>query len=792
MPHLQQPNSGFHWQAAPLYRRLDWRSAKLLSLDIFDTIVHRASRVPTDVFFEVGRRALAAGLVDPGVTPDLFSLTRVQVERRVRQAAQRTRKSSEVTLSEIWQAAPAFLGPADSMLQLELETEFGLSFSNPYTISLAREARAEGIRVCFTSDTYFPRSFLVRLLEKAGLAPHEYDGLVISCEHDANKHSGTLFPILFATFPELAPHEILHVGDDLVADFTQPTRKGVRAVHLSSVHFDTELVQRNLLVGVEAVEDPLASLARLGGMISEMNASREAFFFELGASRIGHLMAAYCAWVVEDASRRGIRLLCPVMREGALFSQLLRQAANALDSRVEIRELYASRKAAMLPAIGQLDAESFARYRARRHFTLRDLVTELGLPEPSEPLSTVLDEPLGEISDTSALNAYVESPEVREASRARSTEERSLLVEYVREVFGEADSVALVDLGPAGNTLCWVADCLEDDSPIRLNYLFYSTRDATDNLARGHLSVSFLGASSEAIHTARVIHRSHEVLETLLTSRYPTTTGYVRSPNGCVEPRVERVFKDESQDALVRAFESGALSAARHLAHILRNVDPGTLFVASGARARALHMQRLIEMPTWAEARELGSLRYDDNAGVSTHSQICSEQDHLLVEAEGPRAFLTDARRRWGFGARGVRWPQGVVTRVHPDFLVQLHRETFNDGEHRLVCLDLVGRVMDDGHDRATVYGGGKLGFELVELAQRKGLRIDFVVDSDSSLHGSAMLDVPVVALEHAMAEGSSIMIVASVAFARPIVQTILAFSKSHGQPEARIYSVLP
>ena len=50
---------------------------KLLSIDIFDTLLFRACREPHDVFLETGRRAIDLGVLRHGLTPEEYKAVRI-------------------------------------------------------------------------------------------------------------------------------------------------------------------------------------------------------------------------------------------------------------------------------------------------------------------------------------------------------------------------------------------------------------------------------------------------------------------------------------------------------------------------------------------------------------------------------------------------------------------------------------------------------------------------------------------------------------------------------------------
>lgn len=778
----------FRWSDYSDLRTIDFAFIQLVSMDIFDTILHRAAKIPSDLFKEVARRALRKGLLDEHLNPDEFALLRIEMERNARQKKKLIHQTTEVTFEEIWQQAPDFLIHKTELSELELATEISLSFPNPYIVSLIKELRLQHKKLIFTSDTYFSRSLIKDLFAKADIEVADEE-LLLSNENVADKASGKLFSHLLALFPYIEAEQILHLGDNLVSDFIQPQRYKIQSVYLSKIHRSTDDDQRQLVLGSLALENPLSTLYRLGNARTALENSN--FFKQFGATLYGSVLASFCYWVAADAKKRGIKLICPIMREARIFVPLIQQAIVALGVDIKVKALYTSRKAAFLPAMQQLDKQAITHYFNRRHFSLRSLIEELNLPDPHELLLQHADLPLSDLPDQSLLDQYLQSEAVQLAAKAASAMARQMFCQYSRAVFADSESVAMVDLGPKGNTLSWLSDCLAKQNPVQMNYLLYSMPELAKNALKNVPYATYFPVRPANMAKLRMIHRCPEPLEILLTGREQTTIGYKREQNGSISPVTHSVFFDQAQDVKLAEFEQGCLIAMQHLCHMASYIPAEQVLCQSSRDAALDEMNALLELPTQTEATQLGQLFFDDNAGSSSFSQICSAQDVSLLQQLGAEDFMRSARQQWGYLQSGVRWPQAVVASQHPHYLLQQRLVNFNDAEFQLLCFTLVARAQKSGICDIVVYGGGKLGHQMVEVAEAAGLTIHAVVDSNKALHGLRVRQYPIISLEQAAQHYNHSFLVASVAFAKAIVTTIEAYYKnlSH-QPQ--IISIVP
>ncbi|WPL14161.1 hypothetical protein [Thiorhodovibrio litoralis] len=757
-------------------------ACRLISLDIFDTLLHRAVGDPRDVFLYLGEQAISEGLLAPPLDPHGFAELRVRMQRRARQRARSETGSSEVTLEHIWAEAPPTLPEPGRLLELELEVEYALSFPNPYTRDFLITAGARGISLCLTSDTYFSRAFIIRLLAKAGISGDAFPALVLSNEHCKSKTDGALFGVLLDQVAPIKPDEILHIGDNLSSDVLQPRALGLHARHFSVAANQGDWREREALLGMSQSNGDVSRAARgLGSLPAaspDVTADPDGVaLFDLGAMVLGPPLAFFALWVMQDAIARRLELLCPVMREATVFGPLLRAAGQHLGHPIPVVDFYVSRRAAFVPAMEALDARALDHYVRRRHFRLRDLIRELRLPLPDGALVGRLDERLRDLVSDPAFSAWVSSAPVQEQARIASAEARALLREYSQQVLGPAARVGFVDLGPNGDTLANLAQSIADPKAAEkrelTHYLFHAKANALEHVLDGHRFLSFFGFDPEGLRLAQLVNRSHEVIEVLLTQGIGTTLGYRRNAAGRVEPVTAHWVENPPQQRLIDSGRRGMTLAWQHVAHATAFVKPEHFLTPAARLALGRQLERLLELPTAAEARAIGRLEFEDNVGTDARSRICTEADQALLAELGPEAFMQRARGGWGYLYDELRWPQGVVTAAYPGFLKAERRRLFNDTDYRFLAQTLVERALEQGLRKVALYGAGQIGLTMLTAAREQGLAIVAVVDSNPKLHGLRLLGHKIISLEEAMRLGCDGYLVASVAFARAIEETI-------------------
>ncbi|NNF07168.1 MAG: hypothetical protein HKN21_10440, partial [Candidatus Eisenbacteria bacterium] len=148
---------------ASIEQLIDSGNYKLLSLDIFDTVVYRTVPRPKDLFFLVGRELLKQGLIWDSSTPESFTRERMAAEERARLK----KPSYEVTLEEIYACFPKGYvrnGDPQALLGIELAFEQASVRLNPDMKALIDRAKSKGLATAFVSDTYFTQEQLQSLV----------------------------------------------------------------------------------------------------------------------------------------------------------------------------------------------------------------------------------------------------------------------------------------------------------------------------------------------------------------------------------------------------------------------------------------------------------------------------------------------------------------------------------------------------------------------------------------------------------------------------------------------------
>jgi len=433
---------------------------KVLSLDVFDTALIRSCGAPDALYLWLGKRLRHRGVLD--CSPEVFARARLLVERAV--WAREGGMDARVTIADFYDelVRALYLDPSltESLIAHELELEEEVLRPTRQSIELLRAIVSHAdVRVVFTSDTYFPAAFIERQLVRHGVWP-ERARCFVSSDLGVSKESGAIFGTM-ARELDVAPSTILHVGDNLNADVDSARRSGVRCQWLPDGRlnrFEQKLNDARWETGGMAAA--FAGASRSVRMSMPAPDLRSRVLRDVAAGVAAPFLSAYLLWIFQRARQLGLERLYFVARDGQVCAELASILNRRLGAGLEIRYLYASRRAINLAAV--YDATSAELEWVWRKGDTRSLSTvlrrlDLDLGEVAAALpATWPRDATGEMPVTDDLQTILStgltSGPLQALVLGKAAARRELVTEYLgQEGLLDGTRSGVVDLGGVGS-----------------------------------------------------------------------------------------------------------------------------------------------------------------------------------------------------------------------------------------------------------------------------------------------------------------------------------------------------
>ena len=325
-------------------------SSKVVSLDVFDTLLTRSCGGPDALFLWLGRRLCRMGALS--CTPEVFARVRRSGEELVWQ--REGGLDSAADLEDFYTEVARMLCLNRESIKVFVKEEIALEEAvlepTRQGRTLIKVAESIGAQIVFTSDTYLPSEVIKRILTSHRLWP-EGARCFASCEHKKSKASGMLFEVIKEKVM-VSPALITHLGDHPNSDVTAPRHAGLKAVWLNDgrlTRFEKILVDGGW--ETEGMSAALAGASRRARMSVPADSAHSRFLRDVAAGVAGPFLTAYVLWILRRTMELNIKRLFFVSRDGQVLADIARILAPRLGMNVECRYLFASRQTVNLAAV---------------------------------------------------------------------------------------------------------------------------------------------------------------------------------------------------------------------------------------------------------------------------------------------------------------------------------------------------------------------------------------------------------------------------------------------------------
>lgn len=586
-------------------------SYKVVSFDIFDTLLFRAVPKPGDIFIVANEMATSYG-----VCADAFPSARAEAESA---AAKNKPVGSDTTLDMIYAELPYDQQVKEILKACELEAERRLLVANKPLISIANELQDAGKTVIVISDMYLSSDFLSSVLLQNGLKP---DKLYVSSDYGMRKSRGDLFKYVINDLG-LNPGDVLHIGDNSLSDGLMPLRCGVASA----------LYRRKTGGSVSGVPSCANELV-MHSLSSRACDATSVPLEQVGYAFLGPLLVGMCQWIKTEFSRRAGYSLHFLSRDGFI----VHKAFSLLYPDADARYSYVSRRSLTVPFLAE--AQSFADVLEivpyiKRHETIGSLLEKIGLSD--ESFANVLRGRFGDdICRADMLDGSLDSlfDSIKDRMWQNALDEKESMNGYLSQEF-DTDSL-LVDVGWYGT----IQGCLNRATGknifgLYLGLLRHDPDYALCN-ARGYAYDYIHGDS----FNSSLVFSFNGLAETFFTAPHGSVKKYERREDGAFVPVLAKYEMENS--GAIEAIHNGALHYVKDYASLLGGLE---LMPARSDYAFA-NMERLMSMPSKEEVDLLGDLWFYD---ASYDKLVCLEKpfDYLKHPKSLMRDFL---RSNWKAG----------------------------------------------------------------------------------------------------------------------------------------------
>lgn len=421
----------------------------VLSLDCFDTLIWRKTATPVDVFYALQNSPKFQAL-------GINALMRVRIEMQARRLRIVREKNNEVTLKEIYQSGFPSLSQDEinALVDEEIAAEKSLCYAFTPVVEMIRAAKARGLKIIIVSNTYLEKNQLTALLSHClpQDAINAIDDIFCSCEYKTSKNADLFQKVMDKL--QVIGKQILHIGDNLKADFSAPKGFNLHAKHF--IQYEQSLIELfRMHAACSAIFNPASRrteplIHHFRGLLGEATLNKPEEI--IGYASVGPIMYAFANFILDEVNRLKAQGKKPkvlfLLRDAHLpYLACEALAGKAIGKRVRISR-FASLAASFRTRadIDQYLTESAGTGR------FKDIMRQLLLPdEIIEPLNTVASHAEDSIA---AFLDLIHQDDIQQIIIKKSALFRKRLYKYLENEIDlkKGDTLLFVDLGYTGTS----------------------------------------------------------------------------------------------------------------------------------------------------------------------------------------------------------------------------------------------------------------------------------------------------------------------------------------------------
>ncbi len=201
---------------------------KVVSFDIFDTLLLRPFYKPSDIFALMN---ITFNDMIKGYSYVDFEKIRINVEAALRKEV---KPIEEITLNEIYKRIGLIFRLSKEQIEIlknkEIDLEYEFTRQRKTGKELFELAQTMNKKIICISDMYLPQNVVLNMLKKCG---YNIKNIYLSSEYLRTKNTGKLYDFVLEQ-ENIKAEEIVHIGDNWDSDIVMAQNKGIRAYHLAS------------------------------------------------------------------------------------------------------------------------------------------------------------------------------------------------------------------------------------------------------------------------------------------------------------------------------------------------------------------------------------------------------------------------------------------------------------------------------------------------------------------------------------------------------------------------------
>ncbi|ACN16069.1 conserved hypothetical protein [Desulforapulum autotrophicum HRM2] len=328
---------------------------KIISFDIFDTLLTRRVVHPLGIFYGVQKNLLKTSPFRPE-----FINRFVQIRMNAEATAKKRFQKNQANFKEIYQVIcdDNALTDADQDTLMAMEFTLELDAIRPIApmVELLKKARTRTKKIIFTTDMYLNSEYIQKLLGHINVY-QDQDTIYASSDLNRTKASGQLFKYILER-ENCKPGEILHIGNNYAIDIIPAEQCGLATLYYNqtdNTRYEETLGGGGFHPGITSYFfQQFAGATRLARLQTPGLTPGEKVYADIGSNVAGPLLYAFVSQILVKAKQNKLKRLYFIARDGQVLFKIATRIKPFFFPDLELKYIYGSRQSWHLPSITAL------------------------------------------------------------------------------------------------------------------------------------------------------------------------------------------------------------------------------------------------------------------------------------------------------------------------------------------------------------------------------------------------------------------------------------------------------
>jgi len=731
---------------------LENKSIKVISFDIFDTLVYRKTFEPKNVFKKIQQNY--------NKLHDSFESVRSLKEDIARQKFLK----EDIHLKDIYSE---FLDKEDieKYINYELAEDEKLIFANFIIEGWIDLAKRYNKKIILTSDIYYSKKEILNILSKKIKNISKISEVYTSSDVGLLKSSSNLFKYILKK-EEITPNEILHVGDNIFSDIIMANHLNIKNIYIGkSLHVKKIEKKESVLLNHDINYQAL----RTHATVFKPNKYQGNTLFDIGAYTFGPILFEFCYWLLEKTRKNNLTQINLLMREGQIFYKILQFIVEASKkySHIQINKLYASRASLYFPYLNDTFDNKhliYSQVTIQDYYKLHRIKIKDTLIYQNKNM--ILNHSKKHFIEDKSLYELIHNDfeKRKKEIKKQSISQSKKFLEYLKQINYTSNSI-LVDFGGGGSILEVISVLLKNNKP-KKNLLFFRKRESFFKEVDFE---SFIPFTKSLDHINYAILKYAPLIEALFNGNYGTTIKYKKEKEKII-PVLGTGIKIGS------AFEKGIMNFCETL-KLFKFID----YTPSSDLISAQILFRFLCLPTKEEAKIIGSIKFEKNiSGIAQKSFISKKH---IKQIKKKKRFLKDIITNHNSWQRDYDciWPNGVISILNETLLDRLYINNYNINLIDEYTNNIINTIKTKKLKSFSIYGKGdlfnKLYVKLFEMQEHTKINNIIITNKNQE---ETYFNIEVLSPKEAIQKGERYFIIASLTFTDEMTEVLMKLKKDY------------